>query len=120
MRILVTGGAGFIGSFLVDKLINEGHSVRIFDNLEEQVHQKKMPSYLNKNAEFVNGDMNDYEKIKKSIKDIDVIFNLAAMVGVGQSMYQPRRYVIANTLGTASLMEALVNENHDVKKLSHG
>jgi len=117
MRILITGGAGFIGSFIVDKLISDGHSVRIFDNLEPQVHQGKIPDYLNKEAEFVKGDVLDYDVLAEAVKDIDVIFHEAAMVGVGQSMYHIRRYVNANTLGTANLLDILVNKNHDVKKL---
>ncbi len=116
-KILVTGGAGFIGSFIVDKLIEEGHDVRIFDNLEPQVHQGKFPNYVNKKAEFIQGDVLDYEALKKAIEDVEVIFHESAMVGVGQSMYQVRRYVAANTLGTANLLDILVNTNHDVKKI---
>ncbi len=117
MKILVTGGAGFIGSFLVDKLISDGHSVRIFDNLEPQVHQNKIPDYLNKEAEFIKADVMDYDALAKAIDDVEVIFHEAAMVGVGQSMYQIRRYVNVNTLGTANLLDILVNKNHGVKKL---
>jgi len=87
MNVLVTGGAGFIGSHIVDKLVDDGHFVRIFDNLEPQVH-KGIPSYLNKNSEFVKGDVRDINQLGSAIKDIDVIFHEAAMVGVGQSMYQ--------------------------------
>ncbi len=117
MKILVTGGAGFIGSFIVDKLVEEGHQVRIFDNLEEQVHQGKVPGYLNKGAEFVKGDVLDYDALKKAIQDCEVIFHEAAMVGVGQSQYHVKRYVDANTGGTANLLDILVNEKHDVKKI---
>jgi len=116
-KILVTGGAGFIGSFLVDELIKLGHDVRIFDNLEPQVHQGKTPSYLNKNAEFIKGDVKDYNALKNAVKDVDAILHHAAMVGVGQSMYQIKRYVNANTMGTANLLDILVNTEHDVKKL---
>jgi len=117
MNILVTGGAGFIGSFLVDRLIDEGHYVRIFDNLEPQVHGNKMPPYLNKEAEFIRGDVLDYESLHKAVSDIEIVFHEAAMVGVGQSMYQIRRYIEANTLGTANLLDILVNKSHNVKKL---
>ncbi|MEM2918881.1 MAG: NAD-dependent epimerase/dehydratase family protein [Candidatus Altiarchaeota archaeon] len=117
MKILVTGGAGFIGSFLVDKLIDKGHEVRIFDNLEEQVHQGKIPDYLNKKAEFIKGDVLEYNALKEAIKDCEVIFHEAAMVGVGQSQYQPKKYVDANISGTANLLDILVNEEHNVKKL---
>ncbi len=116
-KILVTGGAGFIGSFIVDKLVELGHEVRIFDNLEPQVHQGKIPDYLNKKAEFVKGDIGDYGALKKAMQDVDVIFHKAAMVGVGQSMYQIRRYMEVNTLGTANLLDILVNSKHNVKKL---
>ena len=116
-RILVTGGAGFIGSFLVDKLVQLGHDVTIFDSLEPQVHQGKIPDYLNKQAKFITGDMINYEEVEKSISDIDIIFHDAALVGVGQSMYQITRYVNANTLGTANLMDALINKENDVKKV---
>lgn len=116
MKILVTGGAGFIGSHIVDDLIKEGHYVRIFDNLEPQVHNK-MPSYLNKNAEFIKGDVRDASAIETAIQDIDIIFHEAALVGVGQSMYQIEKYVDVNTYGTAKLLEILVNKEHDVKKL---
>lgn len=116
-KILVTGGAGFIGSFLVDELVKQGHDLRIFDNLTEQVHQGEMPSHLNKKAEFVKGSITDYDALKGAVKDIDVIYHQAAMVGVGQSMYQIQRYVEANTLGTANLLDILVNTNSSVRKL---
>lgn len=118
MKILVTGGAGFIGSFLVDKLVEKRHDVRIFDNLEQQVHQGKIPLYLNKKAEFIKGDVLDYEVLKEAIQDVEIIFHQAAMVGVGQSQYQVKRYTDANIRGTANLLDILVNEEqHDVKKL---
>jgi len=116
MNVLVTGGAGFIGSHIVDRLVEEGHAVRILDNLEPQVH-KTNPSYLNKNACFVKGDVRNPNQLEDAIKDIDIIFHEAAMVGVGQSMYQIEKYVDVNTYGTAKLLEILVNKNHDVKKL---
>lgn len=116
-RVLVTGGAGFIGSFIVDELIKEGHDVTIYDNLEPQVHQGKMPDYLNKKAKFIKADVLDYDMLKKAVLDAEIIFHEAAMVGVGQSMYQPKRYVTANTMGTATLLDVLVSSNHNVKKL---
>lgn len=116
-NILVTGGAGFIGSFLVDELISRGYNVRILDNLEKQVHQGKKPKYLNKKADFINGDIRKLSDLEKSIKGIDAIFHLAAVVGVGQSNYQIKKYVDVNILGTASLMDLLVNTKHQLKKL---
>lgn len=116
-NILVTGGAGFIGSFLVDELIKKGYKVRILDNLEEQVHQGRKPDYLNKEAEFIKGDVRNPEDFKKALSDIDAIFHLAAAVGVGQSNYQIRKYVDTNIVGTANLLELLVNSNNGVKKI---
>ncbi len=116
-KILVTGGAGFIGSFLVDKLIAGGYQVRILDNLEEQVHQGKKPKYLNKKAEFIKGDVTNYSELKKSIQGMDAIFHLASAVGVGQSNYQIKKYVDTNVGGTANLLELLVNTKHQVKKI---
>jgi len=116
-KILVTGGAGFIGSFLVDKLIEQGHDLRILDNFEPQVHSKGIPSYLNQKAELIKGDIRDTSDIKKAIVDIDVIFHEAAMVGVGQSMYQIEKYTDVNSFGTAKLLDVLANFEHNIRKL---
>jgi len=77
-RVLVTGGAGFIGSHLVDILLEKGHFVRAYDNLEPQVHgeSQKIPDYLNKEAELIVGDVRDREKLKEAINGIDVVFRL--------------------------------------------
>ncbi len=116
MKILVTGGAGFVGSHLADRLVEEGHDVRIYDNLEPQVHAGT-PPYLNKSAEFIRADVRDSNALKNAIRDIDVVFHEAAMVGVGQSMYQVERYADVNILGTAKLLDILANGEHDVGKL---
>src|SRR5438105_11945445 len=87
-RVLITGGAGFVGSHTADALLAAGHEVRIFDNLTPQVHKDGRFSYIPKEAEFVVGDMRDKSQVEKAVRDIDVIFHLAAAVGVGQSMYQ--------------------------------
>jgi len=116
-RILVTGGAGFIGSHLVDCLIKEGHSVRILDNLESQVHQNKKPDYLNSKAEFVLGDIRNENDLAKAIDDVEVILHNAASVGVGQSMYEIQKYVDNNTYGTAKLLQVLIDKDNDIKKL---
>ncbi len=119
-RILVTGGAGFIGSHLVDKLIELGHRVRVFDNLEMQVHggEQKIPEYLNKECEFIKGDIRDRGKLEKALDEIEIIFHEAAAVGVGQSMYKIYNYVETNTLGTANLLDILVNKkDNKVEKL---
>lgn len=116
-NILVTGGAGFIGSFLVDELIQKGYSVRILDNLEEQVHQGKPPIYLNKEAEFIKGDVRDYQTIEKAINGMDVVFHLAAAVGVAQSNYEIKKYSDVNVGGMANLLDALVKTGNKVKKV---
>jgi dTDP-L-rhamnose 4-epimerase len=116
-RILVTGGAGFIGSFLVDALVETAHNVTVLDNLEEQVHGKQRPDYLNPNARYLWDDVRDYDALKKAVLDARVIFHFAAMVGVGQSQYQIRRYVDANILGTANLLDILANNPHPCEKL---
>lgn len=116
MKVLVTGGAGFIGSHIVDELIAQNHDVRIFDALVPQVH-KAVPPHLNKNAEFVQGDVRDKAALSAAIEDVEVIIHDAAEVGVGQSMYEIERYVNANVRGTAVLLDLLVNKEHDVKKL---
>ena len=115
--VLITDGAGFIGSFLTDKLIESGHDVTIFDNLEPQVHNGKVPKYINEKAAFLHEDIREYDAVKKSIQGQDIVVNFAARVGVGQSMYQIKDYVSSNSLGTANLLHALANEKHDVRKM---
>src|SRR3989338_8986047 len=118
MKILVTGGAGFIGSFLVDRLVRDGHEVRIYDNLDPQVHRhQKKPAYLNKGAEFIQGDVRDRESLAKALEGIEVIFHEAAAVGVGQSQYQIKHYMDVNTGGTANLLDILANRKHRVQKI---
>ena len=121
-KILVTGGAGFIGSYIVDQLIQAGHTVRVLDNLEPQVHgglreQGQWPSYANPDAEYLIGDIRDPEAVSKALKGIDVVFHQAAMVGVGQSMYQVERYTDVNTRGAAVLLQAIVDAKERPRKL---
>ncbi|MEK6889295.1 MAG: SDR family NAD(P)-dependent oxidoreductase [Nanoarchaeota archaeon] len=116
-NILVTGGAGFIGSFIVDELILRGHKVRIFDSLVQQVHHGKIPEHLNKKAEFIKGDVQDRQALAKALKDIDFVFHEAAEVGVGQSMYEISRYVNANAMGTANLLDIIVNDEQIKKRI---
>lgn len=118
-KALVTGGAGFIGSHLVDALVERGMRVRILDSLEPQVHglARALPTYLNPRAELVQGDMRDRELVWSALEGMDVVFHLAAAVGVGQSMYEVERYVSVNTLGTAVLLDLLANRRPAVRKL---
>lgn len=116
-KILVTGGAGFIGSFLVDALIAKGYQVRIFDNLEQQVHLGRKPAYLNKKSEFVKGDVRDDKALKKAVKGVDAIFHLAAAVGVGQSNYEIKKFTDVNIGGTANLLNILANTKHTIRKI---
>jgi len=117
MNILVTGGAGFIGSHLVDALIERGHKVRIFDSLVEQVHGSTPPPHLSREAQFIKGDVCDAEAVRAALDGIDVVYHQAAEVGVGQSMYEIVRYVKANDLGTAVLLEEMIKRPKQFKKL---
>jgi dTDP-L-rhamnose 4-epimerase len=117
MKILVTGGAGFIGSHLVDKLVEQRHDVVVIDNLEPQVHLGKKPDYLNPKAEYVFKDVRDGKTLVSVLKDAEVIFHEAAAVGVGQSMYEIEKYVDTNVMGTARLLDMMVNKENSVKKL---
>jgi dTDP-L-rhamnose 4-epimerase len=111
-RILITGGAGFIGSHLADELLEHGYQVRALDDLSEQVHGPgaSRPGYLSPEVELVEGDVRDPEAVRKAMKGIDAVFHLAARVGVGQSMYEIERYTSVNNLGTAVLLEALIEK----------
>jgi len=117
-KVLVTGGAGFIGSHTVDLLVEEGYSVIILDSLDQQVHgDATKPAYLNTKARFVRGSITHKELLRWLLKEADAIIHLAGAVGVGQSMYQIEHYIDTNTRGTATLLDLLVNEDHNMKKL---
>jgi dTDP-L-rhamnose 4-epimerase len=117
LNILVTGGAGFIGSHLVDRLVREGHAVKVLDSLVEQVHGGTLPEHLNPAAEFIKADICDSEAVSKALDGVDVVYHKAAEVGVGQSMYEIVRYVRANDLGTAVLLEEMVKRPKQFRKL---
>ncbi len=122
-KILVTGGAGFIGSHIVDALVERGEKVRVLDNLDPQVHpDRKPPTHTQSHmdaglVELQVGDVRDREAWQEALKDMQVVFHEAAAVGVGQSMYEVARYVEVNTQGTAVLLDILANEPHAVEKL---
>jgi dTDP-L-rhamnose 4-epimerase len=109
-HILITGGAGFIGSHLADELLRHGHRVRALDSLSPQVHgnNASRPDYLDPDVELVRGDVRDPSAVRDALKGVDVVYHLAAAVGVGQSMYEVVDYTTVNNVGTAVLLEALI------------
>jgi len=118
-RVLVTGGAGFIGSHTVDQLIQRGDTVRVYDNLNSQVHGEnaERPEHLHPEAEFIRGDVRNRDHLKKAIEDVELVIHDAAEVGVGQSMYSIDQYISTNVQGTGVLWDILVNEKHKVEKV---
>ncbi len=119
MKVLVTGGAGFIGSHLVDALVREGHEVRVFDNLDPQVHGESgaWPDYLTNEVERIHGDVRDLDAVSKALEGIDVLYHEAAIVGVGQSMYEVDRYVSANSLGAGVVLQAVLARSDRVQRM---
>lgn len=121
--VLVTGGAGFIGSHLVDALVERGEVVRVLDSLDPQVHPGgAIPSYTQAHLdsgriELHVGDVRDRRAWKEALQGVNVVFHKAAATGIGQSMYEMTRFVEVNSQGTALLLEHLVNESHQVEKL---
>lgn len=109
-RVLITGGAGFIGSHLADELLKKGYRVRALDNLSPQVHgpDAKRPEYLSDDVELVVGDVRDPQSVRRALAGVDAVYHFAAAVGVGQSMYEIANYTSLNNLGTAVLLEALI------------
>jgi dTDP-L-rhamnose 4-epimerase len=121
-NILISGGAGFIGSNLALKLLGSGYEVTVLDNLSPQVHGDD-PGYsytyslIKDRVRFIRGSVENKEDWKKSLEKIDIVVHLAAETGTGQSMYEIEKYVSCNIGGTANLLEILTNEKHDVKKI---
>ncbi|MBV9848325.1 MAG: NAD-dependent epimerase/dehydratase family protein [Armatimonadetes bacterium] len=109
-HVLITGGAGFIGAHLARELLGRGYRVRALDNLSPQVHGEgtPRPPYLSPDVELLVGDVRDPDAVKSALRGIDAVYHLAATVGVGQSMYEIARYTDVNNLGTATLLEALI------------
>ncbi len=118
-HVLVTGGAGFVGSHLVDALIARGDRVRVLDTLEPQVHgpDGQPPAYWNSRAELVRGSVTDPGVVARALEGIDVVLHEAALVGVGQSMYNMVRYCQVNTLGAAVLLEEVVKRRKQIRKM---
>jgi dTDP-L-rhamnose 4-epimerase len=117
MRILITGGAGFIGSHLGEELLRHGHRVRVLDNLSHQVHghEARRPEYLHPDVELLVDDIRNPTAVRRALRGVDAVYHMVAVVGVGQSMYELVRYTGVNNLGTAVLMEALIK--HPVERL---
>jgi dTDP-L-rhamnose 4-epimerase len=118
MKVLITGGAGFIGSHLADRLLAEGHAVRALDNLELQVHTTAAPpGYLDPDVELVVGDVRDHAAVGRALDGVDTVVHFAAAVGVGQSMYEIERYTSINALGAAVLLEEVLERREAIAKL---
>ena len=116
MKVLVTGGAGFIGSHVVDALLARGDEVRVLDSLDPQVHDGH-PEYLDPAAEVVDGDVRDREAVASSLSDVERIIHLAAVVGVGQSMYEIERYTSVNAVGAAIVLEEALAVRERIEKM---
>jgi len=118
-RILLTGGAGFIGSHIADRFLADGWKVRALDCLDPQVHgpDQCRPEYLDPRVELIVGDICDRDLVKEAIQDVDIVSHHAANVGVGQSMYEIERYSRTNALGCGVLLDVVANETHTIKKL---
>lgn len=121
-RVLIIGGAGFIGSHLTEGLLQEGYYVRVFDNLDPQVHGENsqyghIPLPVQAHVEMIRADVRDINLLHNALKDVEIVFHLAAQVGVGQSMYEIERYVSVNSGGTGALLQLLSEGNHNVSRL---
>jgi dTDP-L-rhamnose 4-epimerase len=118
MKVLITGGAGFIGSHLADRLLAEGAEVRALDNLDPQVHRgAERPAYLDEDVELLVGDVRDREAVRRALDGIDTVVHFAAAVGVGQSMYEIERYTSINAIGAAVLLEEVAERRDAIRKL---
>src|SRR5213592_3934317 len=118
MKVLITGGAGFIGSHLADRLLADGHVVRALDNLDPQVHPRSVrPDYLDPDVELQLGDVRDRDAVVLALEGVEAVVHFAAAVGVGQSMYEIERYTSINAIGAAVVLEAAVERREQIRKL---
>jgi dTDP-L-rhamnose 4-epimerase len=116
-NILIIGGGGFVGSHTADALLSQGHSVKVLDNLNRQVHAGGFPDYLSREVEFIDGDVRDLSALCKAVTGADAIYHFAAAVGVGQSMYEIANYTSSNIQGTANLLQAILDTRSAPEKL---
>ena len=120
-KILITGGAGFIGSRLTEELYQKGYTITILDNLSSQIHGSRENSLLyhrvKKISNFIIGDVRNKDDWKLALKDNDIIVHLASLTGTGQSMYEIDEYNAVNVMGTSHLLSSLMDSEHQVKKI---
>lgn len=122
-RVLITGGAGFIGSHIALKLIAKGYEVTVLDNLLEQIHgidpDKTSPLYcsIKDKVRFIKGDVCNKFLLEQALDNVDYVIHLAAETGTGQSMYEIKRYIDVNIGGTALLLDILTNTKNHVKRV---
>jgi len=117
MRVLITGGAGFIGSYLVDRFLSEAWNVRVLDVLDPQVHPNGCPKYLASGTELMIADIRDRQRVAEALEGVDAVVHAAAAVGVAQSLYRIEHYVDVNVRGTATLLECLEARRRQLRKL---
>jgi dTDP-L-rhamnose 4-epimerase len=115
--VLVTGGAGFIGSHLVDALLEGGERVRVLDNLDSLAHPDGRPGHLGRDAELIVGDLRDAATVERALAGVDRVFHLGGVVGNGESMINARRAVDHNSAGTATLLEAVIARRDRIRRL---
>ncbi|MCJ7801028.1 MAG: SDR family NAD(P)-dependent oxidoreductase, partial [Candidatus Marinimicrobia bacterium] len=122
-KVLITGGAGFIGSNLAKRLLKNHYDVTILDNLSEQVHGTNPESTsslyrsIRNKVNFIYGDVNNKTDWEKALKDIEIVIHFAAETGTGQSMYEISKYCAVNITGTAVLLDYVINYRHSIKKV---